>query len=256
MKTGRVALLHIAVVVGAVDRNRSMVEAGVKHAAAAGAQWIITPELSICGLQFARVIGTDWIESQPDAWMAGLCRLAKTLNVTVCLGCPEREGRKLYNSAFLINSRGQIVGRHRKINVASDSLSWSSPGETVDPLECDGLKVGILVCADAYESSISGALKSRGAKILLSPTSWGPGLHGPNGEWEERTRETGLSLIVCNRTGAEKTLDFWTAPSLVVQDGKRLLSHTSDKSAILFFDWNFTTMRPLSTAYKTSYYRQ
>lgn len=255
MKTGRVALLHLSVVPGAIERNRSVLEEAVKHAAASGAQWIITPELATCGLQFARIIGTDWIEPQPDAWMKRFCRLVGGLKRTVFIGCPERDSGRLYNSVFVINSRGEIIGRHRKINVKSDSLSWSSPGEVVVPLQCDGVKVGLLVCADAFTPGIAGALKSEGAQILVSPSSWGPGIHGPNGEWEERTRETGLPMIVCNRTGAEKTLDFWKAPSLVVKNGRRLLSHASEQSAVLIFDWNFTAMTPLSTGYQAEYLR-
>jgi N-carbamoylputrescine amidase len=255
MKTGRVALLHLSAVPGAIDRNRTVLEEAVKYAAASGAQWIITPELATCGLQFARIVGTDWIEPQPDAWMKRFCRLVKGLERTVFIGCPERDSGRLYNSVFVINSSGEIIGRHRKINVRSDSLSWSSPGEVAVPVQCDGLKVGLLVCADAFTPDIAGSLKSGGAKILVSPSSWGPGLHGPNGEWEERTSETGLPLIVCNRTGAEKTLDFWKAQSLVVKNGRRLLSHASEQSAVLIFDWNFTAMTPLSTTYKAEYLR-
>lgn len=114
----------------------------------------------------------------------------KDLKRTVFLSCPERDERRLYNAVFVFNPRGEIVDKHRKINVASDSLSWSSPGEVVDPLECDGIKVGVLICSDMYTPNITGALKSRGAQILVSPASWGPGIHGPNGEWEKRTRET------------------------------------------------------------------
>jgi N-carbamoylputrescine amidase len=256
MKTGRVALLHISIVPGAIARNRYVLEETVKYAAASGAQWIITPELAICGLQFARINGTDWIQPQPDVWMGRFCHLVRALKRTVFLSCPERDSGRLYNSVFAINSRGEIIGRHRKINVRSDSLSWSSPGEVVAPLQCDGMTVGFLVCADAFTPGIAGSLKSKGAQILVSPASWGPGIHGPNGEWEERTRETGLPLIVCNRTGAEQTLDFRKAPSVVVKNGRRLLSHTSEQSAVLIFDWNFTAMTPLSTVYQAKYLRE
>ncbi|MFZ3013113.1 MAG: carbon-nitrogen hydrolase family protein, partial [Nitrospira sp.] len=88
-----------------------------------------------------------------------------------------------------------------------------------------------------------------GAQMFVSPASWGPGLHGPNGEWEQRTHETGLPLIVCNRTGAEKTLDFWKAPSLVVKDGMRVLTHISERSAIRTFDSDFDRMVPRSSRY-------
>jgi len=177
----------------------------------------------------------------------------KHLKRTLFLGCPERDGRRLYNSVFVIDAGGEIIGAHHKINVASDSMSWSSPGDDAMPIECDGIKVGLLVCSDAYTPNIARVLRFNGAQMLLSPSSWGPGIHGPNGEWEDRTRETGLPLIVCNRTGAEHTLDFSKAPSLVVSNGERRLSHTSDRSAILTVDWNFSSMTPLATGFRSLY---
>lgn len=253
MKTGKIALLHLETVPGAIERNRYVIVEAIKHAAAKGAEWIVTPELAVCGLQFPGVVGLDWIQPQPDRWMQRLCGLMKDLKRTLFLGCPERDGRRLYNSVFVIDSNGEIVGTHRKINVASDSLSWSSSGHDAMPIECDGIKVGLLVCSDAYTPNITRVLKFNGAQMLVSPSSWGPGIHGPNGEWEDRSRETGLPLIVCNRTGAESTLDFWKAPSLVVKNGERLLSHTSDRSVILTVDWNFTGMMPLSSGFHAEY---
>lgn len=256
MKIGTIALLHLETVPGAIEQNRYVVVEAIKHAASKGAEWIVTPELAVCGLQFAHVVGSDWIQPQPDPWMQQVCKLVKTLKRTVFLACPDRDGHRLYNSVFVIGPTGQILGTYRKINVASDSLGWSSPGDRVAPIECDGIKVGILVCSDAYTSNIARAHKFEGAQMLVSPTSWGPGIHGPNGEWEQRTHETGLPLIVCNRTGAEKTLDFWNAPSLVVQNGQRLLTHTSRKSAVLTFKWDFDEMTLHSSTYSIDYTRQ
>lgn len=255
MRHGRIALLHLAVVPGDIQRNQYVIVEALKAGAALGGQWIITPELAVSGLQFPQVIGTDWIQPQPDTWTARLYQLVKNLKRTLFLSCPERDGRKLYNSAFVISPNGTILGRHRKIHVVSDSLAWSSAGQDVAPIECDGIKIGLLICSDMYTGDLAERLKSKGARMLISPASWGPGIHGPNGEWELRTRETGLPLFVCNRTGTEKTLDFLKAPSLVVKNGKRLLSHTSDRSAVLSFDWNFTTMTPLSADYTVTYLR-
>jgi predicted amidohydrolase len=255
MSVSKVALLHLETVPGAVEQNRYVIVEAIKHAASVGAEWIVTPELAVCGLQFVQLIGTDWIEPQPDPWMQQVCRLVKRLKRTVFLSCPERDGRRLYNTVFVIDSAGEVVGKHRKINVASDSLSWSSPGDVALPIECSGIKVGVLVCADVYTQNIARAMKFEGAQMLVSPASWGPGLHGPNGEWEQRTYETGLPLIVCNRTGAEKTLDFWDAPSLVVKDGVRVLTHTSKKSAVLTFNWDFDRMVPRSSRYFIDYMR-
>lgn len=255
MTRGKIALLHLETVPGALDRNRYLIVEAIKHAAALNAQWIVTPELAVCGLQFAHVVGSEWIQPQPDSWMQQVCRLVKTLKRTVFLGCPEREGRRFYNSVFVIGPTGEIVGQHRKLNVVSDSLSWSNPGDRVAPIECDGIKVGVLICSDAYTSNIARALRFEGAEMLVSPASWGPGIHGPNGEWEQRSHETGLPVIVCNRTGAEQTLDFWKAPSVVAKNGDRLLSHTSDRSAVLTFDWDFSNMVPSTAQFRADYIR-
>ncbi len=256
MRTGTIALLHLETVPGAIEQNRRLIVEAIKHAATIGAAWIVTPELAVCGLQFAHIVGTEWIQPQPDVWMQQVCKLVRTLKRTVFLACPERDGPRLYNSVFVIGPTGEITGKHRKINVASDSLSWSSPGDSVAPIECNGIRVGVLVCADVYTSNIARAMKFEGAQMLVSPASWGPGIHGPNGEWEQRTHETGLPLIVCNRTGAEKTLDFWKAPSLVVKDGTRLLVHTSKKPAVLTFNWDFDAMRLRSSKYSVDYIRR
>ncbi|MBL8073756.1 MAG: carbon-nitrogen hydrolase family protein, partial [Nitrospira sp.] len=102
MTRGKIALLHLETVPGALDRNRYLIVEAIKHAAALNAQWIVTPELAVCGLQFAHVVGSEWIQPQPDSWMQQVCRLVKTLKRTVFLGCPEREGRRFYNSVFVI----------------------------------------------------------------------------------------------------------------------------------------------------------
>jgi hypothetical protein len=60
-------------------------------------------------------------------------------------------------------------------------------------------RVGMLICADAYTSEIARNLQAQGAQLLVSAAAWAPGHHGPNGEWERCTHDTGLPLIVCNR---------------------------------------------------------
>ncbi len=211
-QTLRIALLHLAPIPGDLTRNRRLVETAVTTAARLGATWIITPELIVTGYTFADSIGTEWILPQPDAWMTHMSRLAARLRVTLFLSCPEqdRRSRKLYNSLFAIGADGTIVGTHRKIHTLKvGSEAWSSSGTQgiavpVPPFT----RVGMLICADAFTSEIARTLQAQGAQLLVSSAAWAPGLHGPNGEWERCTSDTGLPLIVCNRTGPDRTLDF------------------------------------------------
>ena len=236
----KIAFLHVAPVPGEVDHNRSDIERAVEVAAGSGANWIITPELSVCGYGFADRIGTEWILPQPDPWMTQFCRRIAEVKVSVFVSHPERdrESGKLHNSMFAINSDGIVVGRHRKINVLPGSESWATGGDEARCVVVDGIRVGMLVCADVCTPGIYNRLKSQGAQVLVSGASWGRGPYEPSGEWERCSLETGLPLFVCNRTGPDTTLSFVDAESVVVQDGRRLLSFHSEQSAVLIMEWD------------------
>jgi predicted amidohydrolase len=80
----------------------------------------------------------------------------------------------------------------------------------------ENVNIGVLICADAYTKNIADTLLAKGAEILAAPSAWGPGIHGPNGEWEQRSIDTELCLFVCNRTGEDETVTFWEAESQII----------------------------------------
>jgi predicted amidohydrolase len=255
--TLRIALLHLAPIPGDLARNRRLVETAITAAARLGATWIITPELIVTGYTFADNIGTEWILPQPDLWMTRMCQLAARLRVTVFLSCPEqdRKSRKLYNSLFAIAADGTIVGTHRKIHTLRvGSEVWSSSGTQAVAISVPPFtRVGMLICADAFTSEVARHLQAQGAQLLVSSAAWAPGHHGPNGEWERCTHDTGLPLIVCNRTGPDRTLDFRQAESVVVKDGRRLLSLSSARSAVFAIEWDLGKQTLAAQDYGTIY---
>ena len=238
----RIALLHLAPVPAAVTDNRNRVEETVAAAARAGADWIVTPELVTSGYTFTDQIGTDWILPQPDEWMTRICALAARLQVTVFLTSPERDRATglLHNTVFVIGTSGVILGLHRKINTLKvGSEAWSTPGREATAIVVPPVgKVGLLICADAYTPAIVNALKANGARLMISSANWAPGFHGPEGIWERATADTGLPLIVCNRTGEDTTMNFTGAESVVASGGTRLLSLSSASAAIFMIDWD------------------
>jgi N-carbamoylputrescine amidase len=258
MKTVRpgilhIAFLHLAPVPGDVEGNRNLLIHAVNKAASLGAQWIITPELCVCGYSFADHIGTDWIAPQPDSWMTTFCRQVAELQVTVFLAHPERDEHSghLFNSVFVIVN-GMIIGRHRKINALRvGSEAWSSPGVQATPIQVPPVgNVGIMICGDAFSPGIAIALKQQGAQMLVSSAAWAPGFHGPDGEWERCTQDTGLPLLVCNRSGADHTLDFTEAQTVVVKDGRRLISFSSPDSTIMIIEWDLAAANLATSTYQ------
>ena len=262
MNALRIAMLHLAPAAADVAHNRRLAEQGLARAAAGGAQWVITPELFITGYKFAEAIGTDWILPQPDEWMGEFCGLVAAAGVTVFLSHPERDaaGGLMYNTVFVIGPDGAIIGRHRKVKALRGPEAWSSPGSEIAPVDVPlpgggSVPVGIVICADAYRNDVAGRLREQGARLLVSPASWGPGDCGPLGEWEQRTLDTGLPIMVCNRAGWEADdLDFNDAVSVVAINGKRVLEACcGESSAALTFDWDLDTMTPISGEYRVEW---
>jgi N-carbamoylputrescine amidase len=125
-------------------------------------------------------------------------RLARENHVAIVLSSPKYNAEKdrYFNTAIFINERGQVLGEHHKINVLPGSEGWSSPGFEVRPIHWKGHNIGLLICSDAYTDNIARELAAQGADVLLSPAAWAPGMHEPNGEWEQRSEQDCVCMCV------------------------------------------------------------
>jgi len=237
----RIALLHLDAIPGDIAGNRTRIEAGIQEAVGHGADWIMTPELAETGYNFASRIGTGWIAPFPDAWISTLAAIARDNRVALFVGFAERDAKsgKLHNSVAVIDRAGVIQGAYRKQRVHGGAESWATPGTGGAPFMVDGIPVGVLICADTYKPEPAASYRAQGAAILLAPANWPPvdGM-GPDDLWERRTAETGLPLIVNNRTGREPELDFSLGESVVAAGGQRLFSFSASQSRLFYVDWD------------------
>ncbi|MEL6713972.1 MAG: carbon-nitrogen hydrolase family protein, partial [Planctomycetota bacterium] len=131
----------------------------------------------------------------------------------------------------------------RTLKVGSEA--WSSPGADSAPFDTELGAIGMFVCADAVDPAIAARHARGGAELLLSSANWAPGLYGPDGEWERCSAETSLPLIVCNRTGTGRTLDFSEAESVVICRGERRLTLSSPEPVVFLVRWDRAAGEPL-----------
>lgn len=237
----RIALLHLDPVPGDIAGNRARIEAGIRDAVRHGADWVVTPELAETGYNFAKRIGSDWVHPFPSNWLHGLTAVARDNGVALFVGVAERDQatQKLHNSVAVIDRSGKLLGSYRKQRPVGGAEAWSVAGGEGQPFLVDGLRVGTLICADAWRPEPAAQLAARGAQILLSPANWPPveGM-GPGDVWEKRSRQTGLPLVVVNRGGKEPELDFSRGESAVAIDGRRVFTFTAAEGGIFYVDWD------------------
>ncbi|HAG71520.1 MAG TPA: carbon-nitrogen hydrolase family protein [Gammaproteobacteria bacterium] len=241
-----IAMLHLELRYADLEHNAALVHKGIKLASKHNADWVMTPELSHTGYRFDLKLGTQWIPNGPDKYVGEVQALAKKHQLVVFLSHLERIDdslgkRELFNTLFVIDRAGAIIGRHTKVNTIPISESWSTAGTKPSIVNVDGYKVGLLICADAWPATHADSLKNWGAELILSSASWAPGEYGPGNTWEKRSSETGLPIFVNNRTGIERQFDLRYAVSAVAYQGTRLLSHQSANSQLVIVNWNTKT---------------
>ena len=97
----------------------------------------------------------------------------------------------------------------------------------------------MLICADTYAPEPAARQREQGAALLIVPANWPPvdGM-GPGDVWERRSRETGIPLVVNNRTGSEPELDFIHGESAIAVAGRRQFSFSTPAGRMLLVDWN------------------
>ena len=199
-----IAMAQILCVDGESDDNRSRVGTAIIEAVEKGAQLVTFPETVL----FGWVNPVAWEEAQPIPGRDSdfLCRLAKKYGVWLSIGLEEKEGDQLYDSALLIDDQGQIVLKHRKINVITELMDPPyTAGNQVQAVETPFGKVGMLICADTFKPEVLDQMKAIDPDLLLVPYGWA----APESDWPqhgqalENTVRHAAQTIGCTIVGTD-----------------------------------------------------
>jgi len=117
--------------------------------------------------------GTE-AEPIPGSTTQAVARMAKQYHMYVICPIREQAGDEQYNTAVLIDRRGQIVGRYRKVFVFwGEGLHCSREGAKV--FETDFGKIGILTCFDLNFPELWQQCEALDADIVFWPSAYSGG---------------------------------------------------------------------------------
>jgi predicted amidohydrolase len=86
----------------------------------------------------------------------------------------EREAGTVYNTAVLIDRRGALVGKYRKVHLPRGEVEGGmTPGNEYPVFRTDFGTVGLMVCYDVFFADPARALTLKGAELLLMPIEGG-----------------------------------------------------------------------------------
>ena len=202
-----IALAQLNAVVGGLDANADAILAA--RAGAAGADLLVTPELSVIGYPPEDLVLKPALV---EAAMARIERLAAATadgGPALLVGAPLAEAGRLHNAMFLLDG-GRIAGITRKHDLPNygtfDEKRVFSPGPLPGPLAFRGTRLGVPVCEDVWTPDVTECLAETGAEILIVPN----GSPFETGKDDRRlslavarVSETGLPLVYLNRVGGQ-----------------------------------------------------
>jgi NAD+ synthase (glutamine-hydrolysing) len=214
-------------IVGDLDGNAKKIVDAATQAYADGARLLLTPELSICGYAAEDLfLRPAFIAACDDAVKAVAQQLAGLKGMSVVVGHPmggDSRTRSVavqqrYNAASVLRE-GQVVATYAKRELPNyqvfDERRYFTPGNGVCVFTAgegaDAVRVGLLICEDAWFEEPARLAKEAGAELLAvinaSPFHVGKG-YEREAMMAKRCRATGLPLVYAHLVGGQDEVVF------------------------------------------------
>ena len=219
------------------DRTATVAKsaAGIRQAAAAGAQLVVLQELHT-GPYFCQTEDSalfDLAEPIPGPSTEQFGAIARELGIVIVTSLFERRAPGIYhNTAVILERDGSVAGTYRKMHIPDDpgyyEKFYFTPGDLgFMPVKTSVGSLGVLVCWDQWYPEGARLMALAGADLLIYPTAIG---WDPADAPEEQERQldawvtvqrghavaNGLPVVAVNRVGFEassgtsgKGQQFW-----------------------------------------------
>jgi cytochrome c peroxidase len=223
------AAIDFAPAPGEAERNRQELGKLIAEAARRGARYVVTPELGVSGAYVEgarRASDRPVAEPIPGPTTDYFARRAKELRIWLAVSLPEKaEGEGYYLTTVLLDDRGQIAARNRKVMVRSEAGDGPATAgdyrDVLDTVDTGGVRLGVL-SGDDLQAGIP-RLAARGADTVLVTAGWGS---QDAARWDEMSRllskEYGVNLVVANRRGAARVGEAAPSGGIYTRSGELL----------------------------------
>lgn len=219
-------------------KNLEKIERTLSSASSKGAKIILFPEMFLSGYMVWDRL-PELIETLYDNTICAIAKLAKQYKMIIVCGFPEKKNNKElpFNSAFLIDSNGSIIGAYQKTHLFDHEKGVYSPGENLKVFDTSLGKIGIIICYDCEFPETTRSLALQGAKLVLVPTA----NMNPYREYHllftrARAAENGIYLACANTIGNDGRFQYFGQSLVCDPTGRLLCLGSSKKEELLYAD--------------------
>ncbi|NBR28898.1 MAG: carbon-nitrogen hydrolase family protein, partial [Betaproteobacteria bacterium] len=227
----------------------------IREAAARGARYIQTPEISNLVDRDRDRMMPHLFPEESDPMLAAFQTLAHELNVTLHAGSLSiKAGDKVANRAFVIGASGDILARYDKIHLFDVDLpngeTWRESntftgGQDAVVVTQPFASVGLSICYDVRFPYLFRALADHGATVLTAPACFTKQTGEAHWSVLQRARaiENGAFMISAAQAGRHEDGRETYGHSIIVDPWGRVLAEGDDRPGLIFaeIDMNAVT---------------
>jgi len=233
--TLKICTAQLNFLVGDMAGNAQKIIAAARDAHAQGARLLLTPELAICGYAAEDLfLRPSFIAACDDAVRSVAQALADLPDMVVVVGHPSGHDdrtksvsvQRRHNAASVM-SGGAVIATYAKRELPNyqvfDERRYFTPGQGVCVFTVAGVRVGLLICEDAWFDEPAELAKAAGAEVLAVINA-SPFHKGKGGErierMAERARAVALPLVYAHLVGGQDEVVFDGASFCLNADGQ------------------------------------
>jgi len=243
----KIAIAQMNCIVGDIAGNAKKIVTSATLAKEQGATLVVTPELSLCGYSPEDLLlRPDFLLACEDALLA----LAKQLpDITVIVGHPHQQGEQCFNAASVLEGGHVVATYHKQVlpnyGVFDEERYFVSGSEALVFNHC-GVKLGVLICADVWESKPALLAKMAGAELLVAMNGSPFHMKKQSTRFEvlkQRAVENSLPIVYVNMVGGQDELVFDGASFVLNAQGELMCELPAFESQLEVVD--FAHAQPL-----------
>jgi len=193
-KTIRIAVCQILAIDSDREGNFRRIEYALESARDQRADIATFPESVILGWENPHA--HEMAEPIPGPDSDRICAFASKYGVMISIGLDEKDGERLYDSAILVDRGGQLLWKHRKLNVLAELMDppyAEGAAEDIGAVDTEFGRIGTLICADTFVDAYAENIARLKPDLMLIPYGWA----AQSDKWPRHGDE--LARIVADR---------------------------------------------------------
>lgn len=196
----------------------------IEKAGAKGSGIIVCPEMAVSGYVWeSKEEIYPFCEEAKGETFQMLAPLAKKYQSWIVCGIAEKAGEKLYNSAIILNSKGELAGCYRKILLFEQDETWASSGTERMIFKTEFGTMAPAICMDLNDNELIYWLWKAKPEFLAFCTNWLNEGTTIDDYWMLRTPYWYGWLVGANCWGVDEHIEFRGESAIISPEKKTVI---------------------------------